>query len=274
MVNASDFDAQYANLVAQLRSFDRSQRPDFDSRLAALQTAWNQMQASVASTNKVSGTASATGRAFNALITAIKQSGGVMQKDLAAAIREYVLIVERLFSTKVGEENCDVGGCATPAVVKPPPPAANAPIVYWWESQFKRTNGGSGPGTYARTTVGNYKIVTPVPTNYWPQNGPTGDDRLNSAGPNAVYTPTIHRGVTSLVTDIATSVKTIKDIKDAIEALHAVDRLCDSTLTEIEHNKDAVIQALASDPSGNFTFRKPSVDWLSYDGQLRVRLSA
>ena len=275
MVDRGSFEAQYADLVSRLRTFDQAQRPDFDTKLAALKAAWDDMQTSVTSTDAASGTASTTGRAFNALIDAIQQSGGVVQKDLAAAIRQYVLIVERLFTTKVGEEECDVGGCTTPAVPTPPPPPKSAPPVYWWQAQFKRQNHGQrGAGSYERTTVGDYTVVTPVPTNYWPQNGPTADDRLNSAGPKAVYTPTIHKGVTSLVADIAASVKTIKDINQTIATLNATVALCDSTLTEIEHNKDAVIQALVSDPSGNFTFRNPSVDWLSYDGKLRVRLSA
>ena len=275
MVNRGDFEAQYADLVARLRAFDRSQIPDFDTKLAALKAAWDEMQTSVNTTDAASGKATNTGRAFNALIAAIQKSGGVVQKDLASAIREYVVIVERLFSTKVGEEDCDVGGCTTPTVPRPPPPPPNVPPVYWWQAQFKRTSASAGDaGKYARTTVGDYKVVTPVPSNYWPGNGPSGDERLHSAGPGAVYTPTIHKGVTSLVADIAASVKLIADITQTIARLNAVVDLCDSTLTEIEHNKDATIQALVSDPSGNFTFRKPSVDWLSHDGKLRVRLSA
>lgn len=282
MVNRGEFESQYAALVSQLQAFDRDSMPDFDTQLQKLQAAWAALQAAVDAADTSVGVATTTGKTFNTLVANLNRSGRNIPKDLGNTVKTYVKVLERLFKQSFDADACEDASC-TPVPPPPPAPTPLAPPTYWWQTHYTRAK-HSGSAVYAgdryvytrkEATLGNYKLVTPVPNNYWPGRGPANaDDRICSAGPDAVYTPTIHAGFSSLISDISNSEQTIKQLEATIASLSAKINLCDTTLAEIEHNKDVVIKALASAPDGNFTFKDPQLDWLSYDGKLRVRLAA
>jgi len=277
---ADAYNQGYSARAGQLSDYIQNKLPEFDTRYGRLHDAWNVLQQSVDAAHGATHAAQATGLAYNALLSAMKQSGSTLHDDVGGVVTAYSKVLNQVFQTKViDDDRCDLVSC-DPADAPTAPSSdvtdaqaqalQSGPPEYWWQAYFKR----SAAGMYRRTTHGQYNVVTKVPDNYWPGHGPTADDALNSAGPNAVYTPTIHAGLVDLVGDIADSDADVAALEADIEVLRAKIKLTDSTLHEIARQKKAAIDAILQQPDENFKFNTPTVDWLSYDNTLHVRLAA
>lgn len=279
---ADAYNQAYSERASQLTAYVRDKLPDFDVRYGRLQDAWNALQQSVDAAKDATGGAQATGLAYNALLDAMKQSGATLHDDVGGVVTAYTRVLDQIFKTKVvDDDRCDAVSCDPPsAPTGPSREVAQAqaealkagPPEYWWQAYFKR----SSTGVYTRlpSTRGHYDVVTSVENNYWPGVGPTLDDALNSAGPNAVYTPSIHAGMVDLVSDVADSDAAVAALEGTIEIIKGKIRLTESTLDEIARLKRATVDAILRRPDDNFRFNAPSVDWLSHDSKLRVRLAA
>lgn len=277
---ADEYNNAYGQRAAQMGAFVRDRLPEFNGRFGTLQNSWDALQRSVDAAKGSTEAAQATSRAYNALLTAMKQSGATLGDDVGGVVTAYARVLEQIFKVKVvDDDRCDAVSCDPPSA--PTAPSSDvvaaqalalksAPPEYWWQAYFRR----SSDGTYRRRTQGAYDVATDVPDNFWPGHGPTSDDALNSAGPNAVYTPAIHAGMEDLVSDIADSDAAVGALEATVRTIKAKIKLAESTLDEIARVKRSTIDALLSRPDDNFRFNSPSVDWLSHDAQLRVRLAA
>ena len=234
-----------------------------------LQAQWDDLQAQVRQLQpRLQGAYDAVG-GHNAWADWIRRKTAPLDGDVAGAVAAYRAALERLLSVAVQDDDrCDTGaGCAPPApAVAPAPPAPGAPVEYWFDAYFSRD---PSSGAFSRKT-GGYGALTSVPGSYAPGAGPTSDDGLNSAG--VVYTPAIHAGLSQLVGDMRASQQAMDQLDRAIAGLHGDMDAATSLLADIERKKDAAVDAVLADPEANFKFGHATVDWLSYDGQLRVRL--
>ena len=237
---------------------------------SAMDARWNALNSHVASTQARIDRAQSAVDAHNAIVDALKASTGSLDADLSANLASYRAILEGLFKTSVEEDGrCTTEPCDAPDSADGPPPGAvtGGRPAYWFDAYFTRTV----DGRYARRK-GGYGVVTPVPTNYWPGQGPTPNARVNSAGPAAVYTPTIHGGVRALVDDTNASENNIVRIKRAIATIETDLAVAASTLADIERLKVEALRDVVARPDANFRFAAPTPDWLSHDGRLVARL--
>lgn len=253
------------------RATDLNQAQTTQQATAATQldAQWEALNEHVAYTHASITSAQTAVEAHNAIVDSLKGSTGSLDADLSANLASYRAILEGLFKTSVEDDDrCTTEPCDAPRVAAAPPPVlTGGPPAYWFDAYFTR----SGGGRYRRIK-GGYGVATAVPDNYWPGQGPTTDDRLNSAGPAAVYTPTIHAGLQLLVSDTAATENNIVRIQRLIASIENDLATAASTLADIERKKQDALRAVVADPDDNFAFAAPTPDWLSYDGRLVARL--